>query len=320
MQKERYLGSVRFFKHLYLAILALLIIVPTCLAIGKGVALKRAKAQLAAYEEPKVVETVEEKQQPAGEPSAREIIADAQIISHGLGSTDGVATLNCREGFEEHYNAGVRVFEADIRMTSDGRAVLRHDWRANMQDNISETYIPTYEEFLSLPIDGKYAPMSFCDLLKLMEEYPDICVITDTKFYDCDVVAYQFGEMVKDAKSLGLSYLFNRMIIQVYTEQMFSLLDSTYAFPHYIYTLYNEGFDCTEDAFRAKAEFCKQNDIIGITMWDWWWDSAYYYIADWRGLKTFVHTVNDADTAKSLLARGVSGVYTDTLKPDDIAG
>ena len=33
--------------------------------------------------------------------------------------------------------------------------------------------------------------MSFRDLLLLMEEYPDICIITDTKFTDAEVDVYK---------------------------------------------------------------------------------------------------------------------------------
>ena len=46
--------------------------------------------------------------------------------------------------------------------------------------------------------------------LLMMEEYPDICVITDTKFTDAEVVTLQFRSMLRDAEELGLSYLFDR--------------------------------------------------------------------------------------------------------------
>ena len=76
--------------------------------------------------------------------------------------------LNCLEGFQAMYAQGVRVFEADLRMTSDQKVVLRHDWRKGWQRGIRETSIPTLEEFLNAPILGKYTPLSFQDLLLLM--------------------------------------------------------------------------------------------------------------------------------------------------------
>lgn len=325
MKKSSYIGSVRFFKHLYLVILALLIAVPSAVAVSKSVSLSSAQRELDTLRQPVLAPeraTVEQKAAPAGELSAPEILASQRIIAHGLGAIGGEAVLNCLEGFEQNYAAGVRVFEADLRMTSDAHVVLRHDWRAGLQEDVSETSIPTLEEFLAKPINGKYTPLSFRDLLYLMEQYPDICIVTDTKFIDEEEVTRQFGAIVDDAYAEGLTYLFDRMVIQVYTPMMFAVADSVYHFPHYIFTLYKSDFDGTEDSFRRQAIFCQEHGIMGITMSDYWWaDTApdYYSIANWRGIRVYVHTVNDADGANSLLATGVSGVYTDTLLPADIA-
>ena len=328
MKKNSYIGSVRFFRHLYLVILALLIIVPSAVAISKGISLSRAQRELDELRQPVLVPEnvaaaqVEQKAAPEGEKSAVEIFDSQRIIAHGLGTIEGEAVLNCRESFEQNYAVGVRIFEADLRMTSDGHVVLRHDWRAGMQEGVSETSIPTLEEFLAKPINGKYTPLSFRDLLYLMEQYPDICIVTDTKFVNEEEVTRQFRAMIDDAYETGLTYLFGRMAIQVYTTLMFTVVDSIYHFPRYIFTLYSSDFDGTEDSFRQQAIFCQENGIMGITMSDYWWtDDApdYYPIANWRGIRIYVHTVNDADAADALLAAGVSGVYTDTLLPDDIA-
>mgnify|MGYP002508112244 CR=1 FL=1 len=39
-------------------------------------------------------------------------------------------TLNCLEGFLTQYEAGVRVFEADLRLTRDCQVVLRPTMRS----------------------------------------------------------------------------------------------------------------------------------------------------------------------------------------------
>ena len=335
VKKSSYFGSVRFFKHLYLTILALLIVVPSVIAVSKSVSLSKAQRELdelrqsAPAPESAVIEqnaetgddSAAQKIAPEGERSAVEILDSQPLIAHGLGEVGGKNVLNCLEAFEENYAAGIRVFEVDLRMTSDGHVVLRHDWRAKMQEGVSETSIPTLEEFLAAPISGKYTPLSFRDLLYLMEQHPDICIITDTKFVNEEEVTRQFRAMLDDAYETGLTYLFGRMVIQIYTPLMFKVADHLYHFPYYIFTLYNSDFDGTEDSFRQQAVFCQENGIMGITMSDYWWtDNApdYYPIASWRGIRIYVHTVNDADRANSLLASGVSGIYTDTLLPDDI--
>ena len=299
-------------------------------------------------------ETVTEKEPPEGALSAPDILADASLIAHGMGAVaapeDGAAdsaaasgdpdggasgdetadaltdangrelvtVLNCLEGFQAQYAAGVRVFEADLRLTSDMEVVLRHDWRAGWQEGVSETSIPTLEEFLETPVLGEYTPLSFQDLLLLMEEYPDVCIITDTKFTEAEVVTAQFTAMLSDAKELGLTYLFDRFVIQVYDELMFKVVDGLHHFPHYIYTLYATGFAGTEDAFREAASFCADNGFLGLTLWDYWWREAYAPIARELGVAVYVHTVNDAQEARELLDQGVSGIYTDTLTPADL--
>lgn len=266
----------------------------------------------AAVPEP---ENPAEKEKPAGERSAWEILSEARLITHGMGEVDGVTTLNCLEGFQAQYAQGVRAFEVDLRLTADQQVVLRHDWRAGWQSGVSEVSIPTLKEFLSRPILKQYTPLSFRDLLLLMEEYPDICVITDTKFTDAEIVTLQFEAMLRDAEELGLSYLFDRMIVQVYDSLMFKVVDNVHHFNHYIYTLYQDSFSTTEAAFREKAAFCAENGIGGITMWDRWWRTAFAPIAAEYGVEVYTHTVNDPDRARSLLDSGVAGIYTDSLIP-----
>lgn len=264
-------------------------------------------------------EPVREKEKPADERSGWDILSEEQFIIHGLGELDDVHVLNCLEAFQQQYEQGVRAFEVDLRLTADQQVILRHDWRAGWQDGISETSVPTLEEFLERPVLGKYTPLSFRDLLLLMEEYPDICIITDSKFVDAEIVTLQFEAMLRDAEELGLSYLFDRMVIQVYNSLMFKVVDNIHHFENYVYTLYYEGFSATEDSFRTKAAFCEENGIRGITMWDYWWRPEFAPIAGEYGIRTFTHTVNDLEEALALLDSGVNGIYTDSLTPADLA-
>lgn len=248
--------------------------------------------------------------------SAAEILADAKVISHGMGMIDGVTTLNCLESFLAQYEKGVRVFEVDLRLTRDMQVVLRHDWRAGWQEGISERYIPTLEEFRQKPLLEKYTALSFRDLLLLMVEYPDICVVTDSKFMDAEIVTLQFEAMLSDARELGLMELFDRIVVQVYSELMFKVVDNIHEFPHYIYTLYNTGFDQSLSSFEQVAQFCSENGIDGVTMWSYWWRESFAPVAQEHGLSVYVHTVNDLQQARSLIESGVSGVYTDELTKD----
>lgn len=255
---------------------------------------------------------------PANAPSATEILAETTVISHGMGMIDGVTTLNCLESFLAQYEKGVRIFEVDLRLTSDMQIVLRHDWRAGWQDGVSERNIPTLEEFRAKALLEKYTALSFRDLLLLMVEYPDICVVTDSKFTDAEVVTLQFEAMLRDARELGLESLFDRIVVQVYSELMFKVVDNLGDFPHYIYTLYNTGFDQSVESLEEIAKFCTENSITGVTMWSHWWKEEFAPVAQQYGLAVYVHTVNDREQACALIASGVSGVYTDEIIPDDL--
>ena len=322
----KYTGLVYLLLALVIAeFIALMVALPASMAAPDSPPQSAVPAevpeQMPAWLEPapRKAEPPAEKEPPPGERTAAEILAEERIIAHGMGSIAGRATLNCLEGFQEQYRRGVRVFEVDLRLTADQQVVLRHDWRAGWQAGVSETNIPTLEQFLDKPLLARFTPLSFKDLLALMEQYPDICVVTDTKFTDAEIVTLQFEAMLRDGAELGMSYLFDRMIIQVYDPLMFRVVDGVHHFRHYIYTLYTDGFTPTEDGFREKAAFCAENGIMGITMWDYWWREAYAPIAAETGLKVCVHTVNDPDQARSLLAEGVSAVYTDELTPGSLA-
>ena len=106
------------------------------------------------------------------------------IITHALGGLDGYTYLNSRESFINHYDKGCRFFEVDLSQTSDGVWVCRHNWKEPMgQWEGDKKKVLSSEEFLNTPIYGKYTPMSFEDLLKLLDEYPDAFVTIDSKQY-----------------------------------------------------------------------------------------------------------------------------------------
>ena len=330
--------SVLFYKRMVAAVLMLSILTLAGLSIFLSVRLRRTSDELTEAQETlteiRLKEAAEaaaeeaerlknaippEQAKPAGEKNAEEILAGSSLIAHALGEADEFPGLNCREAFLASYDAGVRVFEADIRMTSDGRLVLRHDWVGGMQEGVDLAHIPTREEFLASPIYDQYTPLSFQDLLRLMVQDPDVCVITDTKLTDAEAVAEQFREMVAEAHELGLSYLFDRMIVQIYSPSHFTVVDSVRHFPYYIYTLYQDYFGGTVDSFRNKVTFCRENGFIGLTIAYEAWDDDYMPVANWQSVNVYIHTINTVRTAKRLLRDGVCAVYTDELLPADLA-
>ena len=339
MAKKKNERSVLFYKRMIALTLAIIILTLGALSIVFGANWRRtqlqlngARAELDAYELAVMAQRAEEEAErirnaipperpkPASERSAPEILADTNAILHAFGSVGEIPGLNCLEGFLAHYGEGARAFEVDLRLTSDGFAVLRHDWLGGVQEGIDPLHIPTLDKFLATPIRGSYTPVSFRDLLLLMAQYPDVCVITDTKLLDTEAVTAQFQSILTEAHKLGMSYLFDRMIIQIYSPDHFIVVDGLYHFPHYIYTLYQDFFGNNEQSFRNKVVFCEQNGIMGLTLNVDVWKNDYLPISDWRNINVYLHTINNADTARRLLNSGVKAIYTDSLDPADLEG
>lgn len=339
MAKKKNERSVLFYKRMIALTLAIIILTLGALSIVFGANWRRtqlqlngARAELDAYELAVMAQRAEEEAErirnaipperpkPASERSAPEILADTNAILHAFGSVGEVPGLNCLEGFLAHYGEGARAFEVDLRLTSDGFAVLRHDWLGGVQEGIDPLHIPTLDKFLATPIRGSYTPVSFRDLLLLMAQYPDICIVTDTKLLDDEAVTEQFQSMVSEAHKLGMSYLFDRMIIQIYSPDHFAVVDGVYHFPHYIYTLYQDYFGANAESFTNKVKFCEMNGIMGLTINEEVWKAAYMPIAKEHNTTVYVHTVNDEALAKKLLSADVGAVYTDSLDPNDLGG
>lgn len=339
MTKKKNEPSVLFYKRMIALTLAIIILTLGVLSITFGVNWRRtrrelssARAELDAYELAAMVQRAEEeaerirnaippeRSKPASERSAPDILADTNAVLHAFGSVDDTPGLNCLEGFLTHYGKGARAFEVDLRLTSDGYVVLRHDWLGGVQEGIDPLHIPTLDTFLATPIKASYTPVSFRDLLLLMAQYPDICIVTDTKLLDDEVVTEQFQSMVNEAHKLGMSYLFDRMIIQIYSPDHFAVVDGVYHFPHYIYTLYQDYFGRNEESFTNKVKFCEMNGIMGLTIGEEVWRASYMPIAKEHNTNVYVHTINDEALAKKMLSDDVKAVYTDSLDPDDLGG
>ncbi|MBR3559994.1 MAG: hypothetical protein IKN81_00430 [Oscillospiraceae bacterium] len=338
-KREKKIPSVIFYKRMIALTLAIIILTLATLSIVFSVKWRHARRdlsdtriQLEAYElaaqkerEAAEAERIRnaippELAKPEGERSAPEILAESSVVLHAFGAVDDAVGLNCLEGFLTHYKAGARVFEVDLRLTSDGYAVLRHDWLGGVQAGIDQLHIPTLDVFRATPINGTYTPLSFRDVLLLMAQYPDVCIITDTKLLDNEVVTAQFQSMVSEAHRLGMSYLFDRMIVQIYSPEHFTVVDGIYHFPHYIYTLYQDYFGRNEESFDNKVTFCEQNGILGLTLSEEIWDESYLSIAEAHHTNVYIHTINDAEYADKLLQSGVKAIYTDYLDPKDLGG
>lgn len=250
-----------------------------------------------------------EQESPQEKGNSYEWVQKGQLIAHGMGAANNLLTTNSLDAFIVNYRAGYRVFEVDLLSTSDDVLVLRHD---------NGRYVPsgdgtlvkrddpmTYKEFRTFKPNGTMTTLSFEDLAKIMVRFPDIRIVTDTKIEDPKITQGQYEQIVATINKVDPS-LMRRVTPQVYNEEMYKQLKSSFAFDSYIYTLYL-GSGETE----GVIDFMKKNDLKIVTLPEWGIPKEFIQALNEEGLYSFVHTVVTAEQQKQLEQMGVDGYYTD---------
>ena len=241
------------------------------------------------------------------------------IITHALGGLDGYTYLNSRESFINHYDKGCRFFEVDLSQTSDGAWVCRHNWKEPMgQWEGDKKKVLSAEEFLNTPIYGKYTPMSFEDLLKLLDEYPDAFVTIDSKQYS--VRNYQrtledYAQYREIAINAGLEHTLGQIIPELYNSAMYSGTTLVYKFPAYLYSLWQE---YSIEELNDIADFCQANQIQAVSLYCEYWSEDVQKIFDERDILVYIYTINDEEKAREYVKAGAKGVCTDTLISENL--
>lgn len=242
-----------------------------------------------------------------------------KTIGHSFGAVNGDDYTGSLEAFAYNYALGRRTMEVDLILTTDHKLVLKHDWDEPVQEGISEMTPPSEELFLNTRILGKYTPLSFAQLCEMMVEYSDLWIVTDTKSTENEEIKEQFEVMLETVQQLGCEEILDRIIVQVYNEEMYETVNSIYPFKNYIFTLYWR-FDNDDwlGIARDVCRFCVKNGIETITIGTNRISPEMKAIADHYGRKVYIHTVNDMEAADKYFKMGVTGIYTDIIQDKDL--
>lgn len=237
------------------------------------------------------------------------------LIAHALGGIQYRRATNSLNAMELNYTQNnIRFFETDLILTSDNALVARHDWLPYLYD-LLEQDVPsvykqsplTYEDFMGLKINQEFYPLDFKTLATILKNHPDIFLITDTKSTNPEEYLIEYNLIVEIAKEIDDSIL-DRIVIEVYNEQMYRDVIKIYPFKNIIYALY-----MNTDGQNQVLNFCKENHIEYISLPKERVTPEFIDTFLAENIKTFVHTVNDAEEAKKLKAMGVWGIYSDFL-------
>lgn len=244
-----------------------------------------------------------------------------RLIAHAMGSIRDQPYTNAYEAMIANYEKGTRVFEIDFMLTSDRKAVARHEWTANMSkmlgqdEELSEDKQAgalTHDEFMNTPILGMYQPMDADGIIDVLAKYPDMYIVTDTKEQKDEDIQQVLRSLVDAAKEHDRSVL-DRVVVQIYNEPMLETVKEVYAFPSIIYTLY-----ATQDTEDQVIDFVQKNDIDAVTMPEYKVNQNFVAKLNSAGSVTYVHTINDTEQVANYEKWGVYGVYSDVLTEQEL--
>lgn len=122
------------------------------------------------------------------------------VIAHGCGGIDGYIYTDSMEAIENSYLNGTRLFDIDLRFSSDNQIIIRHDWDYDLgqpefdyirnSDSWASKYkqgqrardiLPSKDKFIQTPIYGKYHAISFDDVYQWAKLHKNTYFVLDTK-------------------------------------------------------------------------------------------------------------------------------------------
>ncbi len=246
------------------------------------------------------------------------------LIAHAGGSVRekkfNAHYTNSLEAILTNYNLGHRVFEVDFTLTGDGKLAAVHDWeKFGNQDGtplLSEQW-KNLGAFSSPETEGRYTAVFVEDILDEMLVNRDLFLVTDTKSFELteEETRKQFEIIVEEAKKRDAELL-DRIIPQIYNEQMYEILLSVYEFPSMIYTVY--ATDAPADQVISFAAGKDQIKVITAPAKDTRFDEAAIASLHGAGLLLYTHTIQTYDKLTKGRAKGVDGFYTGLLLPRDM--
>jgi glycerophosphoryl diester phosphodiesterase len=245
-----------------------------------------------------------------------------RMVAHAMGGIEGLTYTNTSDAFLVNYDQGFRVFEVDLLLSSEGRLVARHEWgesftrQLGQEDELAadrQGAVLSYAEFKAAKIQGVYEPLDWDDVLELMEQYPDVYIITDTKQFSPEEIQQIFTQIVEQAKAKDPELL-ERVVPQIYNREMWEPVQAIYPFASVIFTLYQ-----THDTDEEVVAFAEDKHLAAVTMSDTRANAQLIEELNRIGVPSYIHTINDRKTMAKFKRMGAYGFYTDFLTEADLA-
>ncbi len=231
-----------------------------------------------------------------------------RVIAHGGGMVCGYETTNSLEAVKQSIAAGYTMIELDMLLTADEKIVVVHDFGPGWTKKylgVSFQERPTEEEFLQQSICENFTAMSFDMLTEVLDEHPDVRIVTDCK--------EDAGELLSKIAREYPDYVC-QIVPQIYYYYQYEQV-ARMGYQDIILTLYSMNYW----NYERLLSFVQENGLFAVTVGI---DSANeeiaYRLAE-DGVRVYMHPVNNFEKAVFLLERGIYGVYSSVLAPDELS-
>lgn len=161
--------------------------------------------------------------------ATQEKVGSVALIAHAGGAIDGHVHTNSREALEQAVSDGYTYIEFDLLLTSDSVLVAARSWeefnRITGHEEKGDS-APSFAEFTSRLIHGKYTPLSADEINGYFMSTPGICLVTD-KISAPELLAKYFPALKKRMVVEAFSYEhYNRLVEEGYFRVLYSCMAS----------------------------------------------------------------------------------------------
>lgn len=229
-------------------------------------------------------------------------LANQDYVAHALGGIEDQSYTNSKEALENSYNKGFRIFEVDLKLTSDNKLVCVKDWKNLFYENKAneENVAIDYNKFMASKIQNKYTTMSFKDLADFIKNHEDIYVMLDLGRKSYKDTKEIYNKILEDCDYNDK--ILQHLITGGYTTGMIKAVKESYDFD--IINLYWSAENKREKSIDTKEEFveyCKKYGISSLSL------SADRYTKEFgkymkeNDMIVYVFTEDDEIAAKKIL-------------------
>jgi glycerophosphoryl diester phosphodiesterase len=233
-------------------------------------------------------------------------------VAHALGGYEGNIYTNSDEALKnslEHY----KFMEVDMTLTRDDKLICSHGWDEETAKHTGIIYTddeaPSYEEFISWKICGKYKSLDAAKIVEYMRQYPELLIEIDLKKASPEKTRIMIEQLVKLADNDEA--ILDRILMQFTSEEAYFAIEEVYSFKYYQYFTYKSKLP---DKLDHVIKFCRNNNISSIAV-------NYTVLTDdmiekikSNGFYLLAFTIDDKETAESFLQKGVDTICTNFIR------